>query len=189
MSEATVPLASRPANPAGRVAAFIGGLAVLGISLVISFGTVLAGLAAIGLCAWIVSRRGGVLGRGGRWLAGICGVAVVLLAAAGVGVALTSKATWQAMKHAADSVNAAPQAPPPAWVERLSPGITQRSANARQSSGALQTGMMIWSAAFGLMFIAALSGSLAWCVAMLFGFAVKGHWPGAQPEPVISHFA
>lgn len=184
MMESSVPSA---ASPVARVAAFIAGLFLAVCGLLASVGTVLFSFAAMGIASSMKGRQGRVLGPLGKWIASTCGAALVMLLALGATWVLTPRSTWSQMKHVMDSTSTnTPQAPPPAWLEKIAPGTAQRAAqqNAKPSE-ALQTGVMMWGVGFMVMFFSGIIGSLGWGAGMLLGFAAKGRWPGTDPAPPV----
>lgn len=81
-------------------------------------------------------------------------------------------------QYTADSVSAVNQKkPPPAWVERIAPGTSARAAQGPPTPKSLRTPLLIWGVGVGILFVAALGGSIAWAGAMLCGFAIRGRWP------------
>ena len=177
------------ASPAARVAAFLAGLVLALLGVLVSLGTVVFSFASMGIASWMQRRRGKALGPMGNWVASICGVAVVLLMGAGVMWTLMPKGAWQEVKRSMDSTSAnTPPTPPPAWLERIAPGSTQRAAQMNgKPSASMQAGMLIWGAALLVLMMSGFVGSLGWAAGMLFGFSTHGRWPGAPlPDVVVA---
>lgn len=177
------------ASSAARVAAFLAGLVLALLGALVSLGTVVFSFASMLLASWLQRRRGKPLGPMGNWVASICGVALVLLVVAGVAFALMPKGAWQEVKRSMDSTSAnTPPTPPPAWLERIAPGSTQRAAQMNgKPSASMQAGMLIWGAALVVFMMSGFIGSLGWAAGMLFGFSTHGRWPGAPlPDVVVA---
>jgi hypothetical protein len=175
------------ASPAARVVAFLVGLLVGLAALLVSLGTVLFSFASMGIASWMRRRRGRSLTPMASWVASIAGIAVVMLLGVGVTWSLMPKGAWQEAKRSMDSTSAnTPPTPPPAWLERLAPGSTQRAAQMNgKPSESMQAGMLIWGSAALVLMLSGFIGSLGWVSGMLFGFATNGRWPGAQPPEAI----
>jgi hypothetical protein len=168
-----------PASAVERAAAFLAGLLVMAVSAIVTLGTALVGLAGMGIVTWALRRRGRPLSRGGGWIAACCAVAIVLVAASGTIWSVMPQRVWRDARRAMDSASAAPEPPPPAWLDRIAPGTSRRAAAMGKPPAGFQTGMMLWGFGFMIVMMSSLAGSLGWAMGMLFGFAVKGHWPGA----------
>jgi hypothetical protein len=166
------------ANILVRLAAFVGGALVLLVAALISLGTAL--LAPLGM--WATSayrrRRHGSTTRPATWLAAMASVGIGLVGLMLVALGAMPAGSLQRFQVTADSVSSAnAKAPPPAWVERIAPGSSARAAQGPQTPASLRTPLMIWSAGIGILFMAALGGSIGWAGAMLCGFAIRGRWP------------
>jgi hypothetical protein len=177
------PDAARPAALSGaaiRVAACIGGLLLLFGGAVFSLGSVLFAPVGMGATAWVQRRRGHRMTRAGSWLAAVASVAIVLAVAGGVLTLVIPTETWRQARLAADSASAASaKEPPPAWLERMAPGATQRAAQSAPMSPRVETAAMLLGGSIAVGLFAALFGSLGWVAGMLFGLAFSGHWPGS----------
>ena len=176
--EAPVAPPSAAASVLVRVAAFVAGAFILLGAAVISLGTAL--LAPLGM--WATGayrrRRHDPATRPATWLAAMACVAIGLISLAFValdGMPAGSMRHFQASVDSVSSANA--KAPPPAWLERIAPGSSARAAQGSATPASLRTPLMIWSAGVGIIFMAALGGSIGWAGAMLCGFAIGGRWP------------
>ena len=171
----------RSAGAVARVFAFVGAVIVLLVGTVFSVGAALAAPVGMAVAAWLWRRRGKRLPAIGHWAAAMCGVVVAVVFYAGLVSAFVPSATWKQIQHAADSAQtASARTPPPAWLDRIAPGMAQqeaaRQANVsdRTKSMAMAFGLGITAVMFGLFF-----GSIGWVAGMLLGLSVNGRWPGA----------
>ena len=171
--------AEAKASVIARVVAFVAALGILIVGGVFSIGAVLLAPAVMAVSGHVWRRRGRVLSAGGRWIAATSS-AILLLLLAGLGAAMVPARTWQQVKQATDSAQvASAHAPPPAWVERMYPGMSRRAAQAPPPSASMMTTMMAFGAAFALIFFSAFFGTIGWGGGMLLGLAINGRWPGA----------
>jgi hypothetical protein len=173
-----------PAGAAPRIAAFFAAAVILSVGMALSFGTVL--LAAIGMWVFAVLRRraGRPATRTSSWLAANATAAVVIGCAALFVISRMPAGTTHKAIAAMDSASAtAPKQPPPAWLERISPGATARASAPQPAfmrASGVRTAMMIWGLAMAVMFAALLYGTLGWVGGMFAGLAIDGHWPGSH---------
>ena len=180
------PLLPRPSAPkagtVARVVAFVAAFCILVVGALFSLGAVLLVPAGMALAGYVWRRRGRVLPAAGQWLAACCSATFLLLVVAGLVAALMPASTWKHVRQAADSAStASAHEPPPAWIERMYPGMSKRAAEAPAPSPSAQTAMMAFGAAFALIFFAAFFGTIGWGGGMLLGLAIKGWWPGTTP--------
>jgi nitrate reductase NapE component len=169
----------------GRIFAFLAGLFLLLVGSVMSLGMVLVGAAGMGIATLAQHQRRRHLTRVGGWLAALISVGIVCAVIAFIVTLKVPSNTWSQMKVAMDSASAASaKQPPPAWVERMYPGVSQRAA-ARRTVFSGKTQSAFLAATFGLMafMIVGLYGSFGWIVGMLLGYGVRGRWPGATVLP------
>lgn len=182
-----LPAGSSDANVAGRIFAFLFGLVLLLVGAIVSFGTVLVGAAGMGIATLAQHQRHRRLSRVGGWLASTVTVAIVCAVIAVVISQIVPANTWTQVKTSMDSASAASsKQPPPAWVERMYPGASQRAA-AQQSvfSGKRESAFL--AAMFGFMafFFVATYGTLAWGAGVLLGYGASGRWPGAPTQAAV----
>lgn len=166
------------ANVLVRVAAFVAGAFVLIGAALISLGTAL--LAPLGMWATSAYRRrhGGSVTRPATWLSAMACVAIGMLGLMLVAFGSMPSGSVRHFQATADSVSSArAKTPPPAWIERIAPGTSARAAQGSPTPAKLRVPMLIWGAGVGVLFMAALGGSIAWAGAMLCGFAIAGRWP------------
>jgi hypothetical protein len=131
------------------------------------------------IASTIWRHRGSKLSTLGHWVAAACGAAIAFLLFAGMIRSLSSKGSWSQMKQLADSAQkASAKEPPPAWLEKIAPGVAARSAAAKPPSERAQKVTLAFGAAIGLFFVVAFFGSLGWAGGMLLGYGVNGQWPG-----------
>jgi hypothetical protein len=163
-----------------RLAAGIGGLAVLACTVLVSLGTVVIVLIGMAVVAGVQRKRGRALTRSGHWVAACSTMAVVVLALGGIGFAAVPHGAMDAAKHSMDSSSAArAKQQPPAWMQRLYPQYSQAAANAKPSPAMVWMTMII-GVGIAVTFFATLLGTLSWGAGMLLGLAVVGRWPGAK---------
>jgi hypothetical protein len=179
--EPTSPLFAEAAPHAGSLArtfAFFGALIVLIVGGILSLGAVLLAPAGMAIAAYIWRRRGRTLSPIGHWFAAAVAATVVFVAFAGAISSAMPKGSWEKARQAADSAQKiSAKQPPPAWLQRLAPGVTQRAAQAPTSERA-QTFGLAFGAAFAAMFFVGFFGTLGWLGGMLAGLAFYGRWPG-----------
>ena len=166
-----------------RIVAGIGGLLVLGLFALYTFGVVLAAVAGVGVAAWIARRREKALSLAASWVGAFAATGAVSLLTLGlVGLmAMRAPAGLKSqMKHAMDSASAAPPPPPPAWIERIAPGASARAnarANAVHGSSAGQA-FGVWAIVVGGLIatgmLAILVGTAGWLPALLLGYQSPG---------------
>ena len=175
------PIADQKSSAIVRLAAGIGGLAVLAGTALISFGTVAIVLIGMAVVAGVQRKRGRAMTRSGHWLTACATMAVVLLALSGALYSYMPKGALDAAKQSMDSSNAvAAKQPPPAWVQRLYPQYSQQAASNAKPSTAMVWMSMILGVGMVVSFLSALIGTLSWGAGMLLGLAVAGRWPGAR---------
>jgi hypothetical protein len=169
------------AGAVARVFAFVGAAIVLVVGTVFSVGAALAAPVAMAIAAWLWRRRGKRLPAIGHWVAAMCGVIAAVVVYAGLVSALVPSGTWKQIQHAADSAQtASARTPPPAWLDRIAPGMAQQEAASRATgsdrakSMAMAFGLGVTAIMFGLFF-----GTIGWVAGMLFGLSANGRWPGA----------
>jgi hypothetical protein len=185
---ATAPPAGGPTppNPLVRLVAFLAGLLLLILGSLLSFGSVLVGAAGMGIVMLARHERRRRLSRWGGWLASTASVAIVFAAFVFILVQKAPPGTWSQVQHIADStaVVSAKQ-PPPAWVERVFPGTTARSAAQRRMlSGSTEGAFLFAGLGVAGTFYVALFGTLGWGAVMLLGFGARGRWLGGADRTV-----
>ena len=169
------------AGTVARVLAFIGAAIVLIVATLFSVGAALAAPVGMAFAAWLWRRRGKRLPAVGHWLAAMCGVVVAVVVYTGLISAMIPSGTWKQIQHSADSAQtASARTPPPAWLDRIAPGMAQQQAANRANQSERVASMAM---AFGLGMLAIMSGvffgTIGWAAGMLFGLSLNGRWPGA----------
>jgi tetratricopeptide (TPR) repeat protein len=165
-----------------RLAAFVAGAVVLLCGIAVSLGGVVLAQIGMAVAAHVQRRRGHPLTRGGYWIAAFASMAIVILLATGVLLSSAPKGTVASVMRAADSSSAvAAKQPPPAWLERLSPGYRAQQARLEPSSRLFAVLTAIFGIGFAVTMFATLYGTLGWAAGMLFGLAAQGRWPGSPP--------
>lgn len=181
---------SSAANAIGRIAAFIAGLLVLAVGSMMSLGTVLVGAAGMGIVTLVRHRRRQRLTRFGGWIASTASVAAIVAIFIFVISLIVPANTWSQVRAAADSAQAASaKEPPPAWVDRMYPGMSERAAGRRRAfSPTTQSAFMMAGLGMAATFFVGFFGTVGWGAGMLIGFGARGSWPGASaavdPEPL-----
>lgn len=177
------PATSAPprAGTVARVFAFFGAFLVLVVGGLFSVGAAFAAPVGMAIGAWLWRRNGKRLPAVGHWLAAMCGVVVATVLYAGLVSALVPSRTWKEIQHAADSAQtASARTPPPAWLDRIAPGMAQQEAARRASqSGRAQSLGIAVGLGFTAIFFGLLFGTIGWAGGMLLGLTVNGRWPGA----------
>jgi hypothetical protein len=173
----------------GRVFAFLAGLALLVIGALMSVGIVLVGVAGMGIATFAQRQRRARLSRWGGWIASTVSVAAVCAIIAFVIAQTIPANTWAQVKVAMDSASVqSSKQPPPAWIERMYPGMSERSA-ARRATFSPSTQSALMMAGFGMIgtFFVGMFGTLGWAAGMLLGFGARGRWPGAaEPSGLVT---
>lgn len=184
-SNTPLPVGGGAANVVGRIVAFLCGLVLLLVGSLVSLGMVLVGAAGMGIATLAQHQRRRSLTRVGGWLAALISVGIVCAVIAFVVSLEVPANTWSQMRVAMDSASAASaKQPPPAWVERMYPGASQRAAARRQVfSGKTQSAFLAATFGFMAFFLVGIYGSFGWAVGMLLGYGVRGRWPGATVLP------
>ena len=173
--------ASRRASAVARVLAFVAALIVLVVGALFSAGAVFAAPVGMAIGTWLWRRRGKRLPAVGHWAAAMCGVIAATALYAGLISLLVPSGTWKQIQHAADSAQtASARTPPPAWLDRIAPGMAQQEAarRANQSERAQSLGIAV-GLGFTAIFFGVLFGTIGWAGGMLLGLSVNGRWPGA----------
>jgi hypothetical protein len=171
-----------------RVAAFVGGLAILIGAAIVSLGLVLC--APLGV--WVVSRvqrsRGKPFGTWRSWISAVGAVVIALVVIAGVVVSRLPAGTLSHIRQAADSASAqAAKQPPPAWLDRLAPGSAARysAANAGVDSRAFNAFTLVFGGVIAVGFMGNVLGTIGWLGTMLLVFSVTGRWLREAPVAAI----
>ena len=187
-TNSSLPAGSTGTNVAGRIFAFLFGLALLLIGGIMSLGMVLVGAAGMGIATLAQRQRRRHLSRVGGWLASTVTVGIVCAVIAVIVSQIVPANTWAQVKTSMDSASAASsKQPPPAWIERMYPGASQRAAaQQRVFSGKRESAFL--AAMFGFMafFFVATYGTLAWGAGMLLGYGASGRWPGAPTHAAMA---
>ena len=182
-AHAVAPATTSPtrAGAIARVFAFLAAFVVLVVGALFSVGAAFAAPVGMAVGAWLWRRRGKRLPAIGHWAAAMCGVVAATALYAGLVSVLVPSGTWKQIQHAADSAQtASARKPPPAWLDRLAPGMAQQEAarranqSERTQSLAIAVGLGFTAIFFGVLF-----GSVGWAGGMLLGLSVNGRWPGA----------
>ncbi|MEO8335982.1 MAG: hypothetical protein ABI664_13475 [bacterium] len=165
-----------------RGVAAIAGVAMLVGVTVVSFG--LALLAPIGMIvARKVARREKTpLTFFTSWLGAAFGVCGALMIVALVVVAVMPSGTIASIGKTADSVSTASSGkPPPAWIEKISPGATARARASQVNQGSrMVRSLTIGSTVVGFVILysllAMLIGTAGWLPSLLLTYAFSGRW-------------
>jgi hypothetical protein len=165
-----------------RALAAIAGVAMLIGASVISLG--LALLAPVGMIvARIIARREKMqLTFLTSWIGAAFGVCAALMVVALIFFALLPGDTVASIGKTADSVSTASQKqPPPAWLERISPGSAAR-ARAHPANPnsplvrAFTTVSLVMGAVILYSMLAMLIGTAGWVPSLLLTYAFSGRW-------------
>lgn len=178
------PVAVSTPSTGGRVFAFLAGVALLVVGALMSVGMVLVGAAGMGIASFAQRQRRARLSRWGGWIASIVSVAAVCAIIAFVIAQMIPAKTWAQVKVAMDSASVeSSKQPPPAWIDRMYPGMSERS-TARRAAFSPSTQSALMMAGFGMIgtFFVGTFGTLGWAAGMLLGFGARGRWPGAAMD-------
>lgn len=161
--------------------------AMAGVAMLIAVSVVTLGLALLAPVGMIVAR---IVARREQtpltfftsWLGASFGVCGALIVVALVLLALLPSGAVANFRRAADSVStSSARQPPPAWLERISPGsiARARASQARQSSSTVR-GFTIASTVLGVVVVysllAMLIGTAGWVPSLLLTYAFSGQW-------------
>jgi hypothetical protein len=78
-------------------------------------------------------------------------------------------------------IQSASDAPPPEWLQRISPPNKTADAVVRSRPFAVYIGLM--TAAFMCLILGSFSGTVGWSSTALLGYAMTGRWPGSGGNP------
>jgi hypothetical protein len=146
------------------------------------FSLGLALLAPIGMIvARIIARREQTpLTFFTSWLGAAFGVCAALIVAALVAIAVMPSGTFARFGQTADSVStASSRQPPPAWLEKISPGSTER-ARATPPNSRMVRAFTVASTVMGFVLVysvlAMVIGTAGWLPSLLLTYAFSGRW-------------
>jgi hypothetical protein len=179
---APIPETEPSSNMISRVAAFIVALCILIGGAVFSLGTVLFAPLGMAVATRLWRRRGRALPMVGHWLAAVISVSALLVILASVGAGLVPKSTWEQFGQTMDSASVAAQRQAMGRGSARATPVDTAKATTRfphATSVTVTTITMSFGAAFVIIIFGAIFGSVGWAAGMLFGFAMKGRWPGA----------
>ncbi len=165
-----------------RALAAIAGVATLVAAAVVSLG--LALLAPVGMIVArsLARREKTPLTFFTSWLGAAFGVCAALIVVALVVIATLPSGTIASITKTADSVSTASnKQPPPAWIDRISPGASARARSSQSNANPrLLRGFTIASTVFGIVFLysllAMVIGTAGWVPSLLLTYAFSGRW-------------
>ncbi|MEO7455678.1 MAG: hypothetical protein ABIY52_05405 [Gemmatimonadaceae bacterium] len=172
-----------------RAGAGAGGLLALGLLSVVTVGFALLGPLGMWIAAWVMRRQGEPATKFTSWLGAVYGVgmAVMLIGAVSL-MKMTVGDHSPAYQRAMDSVRVAQRTqPPPAWLEKIAPGTTERVRASQKNppTGKAMAAMGVGTSVIGAVMLGLLAGllvgSLAWAACLPLYFAINGRWIGEQP--------
>jgi len=168
------------AGTAARVAAYFGGICILVVATVISLGSALVAPLGMLVVAKVQRSRGRILSVLGHWLTAVGSVMILFALLGTVGASVIPKASFEKFRRESDSISA--KQPPPAWIERMAPGTSQRIAEQKRKppSATAQNVGMAFGAAFVVILFGLIFGSIGWVGGALIAVGVKGRWPGSD---------
>ena len=163
------------------LAGIAGAALLVGVS-VVSLG--LALLAPVGMIvARVIARREKTpLTFGTSWLGAAFGVCFALIIIALVMVARLPTGTIAKIGKTTDSLSAVSnKKPPPAWIDRVSPGATARARAGQTKQMATLTrgftfGSMIFGGVMLYSLLSMLIGTAGWAPSLLLTYAFTGRW-------------
>ena len=158
-----------------------GGILLLGVS-VVTVGIALLAPVGMIVARAIARREKTSLTFGTSWLGAAFGVCFALIIIVLVLVARLPTGTIEKFGKTADSLSTASnKAPPPTWVDRISPGATARArASQKNQNATLTRGFTIAFTVFGAVFVysllSMLIGTAGWAPSLLLTYAFTGRW-------------
>jgi hypothetical protein len=175
-----------------RILIFSAGLLLLAIGGLITLGTELIAIAAIGIVWFVMRRRGRRLSRGGAWFASVLGTALPMLVVMGWGMARTplSPPTAEERKQRIEQ-QARIRDSMPEFLRKIT--ANQQSAGPAVDSVAdrlLQNkSVMLWAGVMmtidGSAMVGAFVGTIGWAATMLLYRAVRDEWFGTEPPAAL----
>ena len=179
-ASASVP-APAPSMPR-RIAAVIGGLALLACATVLTAGTALAAPVGMAIAARVRRARRRPYTRAAGWLGAVVATAIVIGAASAVLLRRIPSGTFTAAQQQAAAERH--QNPPqlPAFLRRLSPGAPspaqmQAQTDSMVSSPGFLLGMGIIGGALMAISFGAFIGTVSWACTTLALYGLRGRWP------------
>jgi hypothetical protein len=166
-----------------QIVAGVCGTILLIVAGVVTLGGAVIAIIGIAVAALIARQRSRTLSRPVSWLAAGLSVQLVLIAATGYTALKAPTGMMTSIQHAMDSSKANPP-PPPAWLERISPGASARARAARTSpspaftSPSFTATALVFTSIFGAGILGAIIGTVGWLVAFPLAYAVTGRWLG-----------
>jgi hypothetical protein len=158
-----------------RIGAAVVGVVVLGLAAFFTIGAAIAAAVGMLIGSWIANKRGADFTRLAGWISAVAGVGVVIVVGAGAVALNLPKGSFAQIQQSADSARAASK--PPAWLERLTPGVQLATRRApTRFERALTTWGMIMGILLGCAFLATILGTLGWIAAMPLAYALSGRW-------------
>jgi hypothetical protein len=119
---------------------------------------------------------------GTSWLGAAFGVCFALIIVALVLLARLPTGTIAKIGNTADSASVASSTkPPPAWLDRISPGASARArATSSKQTAVMTRGFTIFGTVFGAVFLysvlSMLIGTAGWAPSLLLTYAFTGRW-------------
>lgn len=160
-----------------RAGAGLLGLAALLSAGLFTLGTAIAAPLGVLLVWWLAKRSGRSLSRPVSWM-GAVGASTLAIA---LGFAfIFAKLPEGEMDRVIAEAQSAEAPPPPAWVEKIAPGYSQRNAKMARSTPITVTSMII-GVVFATTMFGTLAGSAGWGATLLLGYAGTGRWIGRRP--------
>ena len=184
LADAPQPPPTAPRSRTSRqIVAGVCGTILLIVAAVVTLGGAVIAVIGIAVAALIARQRSRTLSRPVSWLAAGLSVQLALLAVTGYGVLKAPAGMMTTIQHAMDSSKTNPP-PPPAWLDRISPGASARARAARTSpspafnSPSFTATALVFSSIFGAGILGAIIGTVGWLVAFPLAYALTGRWLG-----------
>jgi len=174
-----------PATSRGSWNLSRGFAAIAGVALMVTMSIVTLGLALLAPIGMIVARK--IARRENTpltfftsWLGAAFGVCAALIVAALVTIAVMPSGTFAGIGKTADSVStASSKQPPPAWLEKMYPGSTERARATPTNSPMVRT-FTVASTVMGVVLLysllAMLIGTAGWVPSLLLTYGFSGRW-------------
>ena len=165
-----------------RVLSAIGGVAMFVTVTIFSFGLALLAPVGIIVARKLARREQTPLTFFTSWLGAAFAVCAALIVVALVVVAILPGDTVAVMTRTADSVStASSKQPPPAWIEKISPGATARARASQPNANtpmvrAFVVASQVMGVVFVYSFLAMFIGTAGWVPSLLLTYAFSGKW-------------
>jgi hypothetical protein len=161
-----------------RVLVGVGGVVVLALALVVSFGMAVIALLVLAAAVWIQHGRGQRLGAWPALAIAVVSMSLVVLTGLFV-IEARQPGGWARQVKAFAETAQQPPAPPPAWMRALPGGNIPPP----PVSPTLAWPLLLGSVFFGSQVLGAMLGALTWAGVWLLRYAVRGTFSEENAPP------